>query len=152
MRLIIHSSVWPYLLQVTLFLGLAFTSLPVKAQEQPEVNPDFWEKYDDLTDWVTLRLQLTPEQEKVVLPVMQRSFAKQKSLLQSYGLANSTKPSLTPGQRGEIGAQLAVISARNYRELQGMLNEKQLREASKIQREFLRAFAARLSVRSVQDE
>ncbi|WKD48880.1 hypothetical protein [Microbulbifer spongiae] len=152
MRLIIRPSYWPCLLQVALALGLAFASLSINAQGQQQANPDFWEKYDDLTDWVTLRLQLTPEQEKDVLPVMQRSFAKQKSLLQSYGLANSAKRNLTPKQRGEIGAQLAVISAQSYRELQGMLNEKQLREASKIQREFLRAFAARLSIRAGQDE
>ncbi|MDP5210560.1 hypothetical protein [Microbulbifer sp. 2205BS26-8] len=65
MRLIIRSSYSLCLLQVALALGLAFASLSVNAQGQQQANPDFWEKYDDLTDWVTLRLQLTPEQERV---------------------------------------------------------------------------------------
>ncbi|MFA0810992.1 hypothetical protein [Microbulbifer epialgicus] len=150
MRLMIQSNHLPPLLVVVISLTLAFGSIPGAAQQQG-ANADFWEKYDDLTDWVTLRLKLTPEQEKVVLPIMQKSFAEKKAVLENYGLLSEPKPSLTPQQRGEIKAQLAVISARALKELRGTLNRKQLKEAARIQHEFLRALATKLRMGAIQE-
>ncbi|MCO1333174.1 hypothetical protein MO867_02360 [Microbulbifer sp. OS29] len=149
MRLMILSNHLPHLLVVVISLSLAFGSTPASAQQQ-STSPDFWEKYDDITDWVTLRLQLTPGQEKTVLPIMQKSFAKKKAVLERYGLLSGTKIVLTPKQRGEIGAQLAAISLQARKELEGTLNKVQMREAQKIQQEFLSEFAARLRARTTQ--
>ncbi|GAA5443436.1 hypothetical protein Misp06_01613 [Microbulbifer sp. NBRC 101763] len=150
MRLMIRSNHLPHLLVVVISLTLAFGSMPGSAQQQG-ANADFWEKYDDITDWVTLRLQLTPEQEKVVLPILQESFAEKKAVLEAYSLLSDKKIDLTPKQRGEIGAQMAAISAQTLKELKGKLNQKQLKEAGRIQHEFLREFANRLRVRAAQE-
>ncbi|USD20831.1 hypothetical protein MJO52_17470 [Microbulbifer variabilis] len=149
MRLMIRSNHLPHLLVVVISLTLAFGSAPVSAQQQT-TNPDFWEKYDDITDWVTLRLQLTPGQEKVVLPILQKSLAEKKAVLDRYGILDNPKLTLTPKQRGEIGAQLATISAQVNKELEGILKKQQMRELGKIQHELLMALAARLRARSAQ--
>jgi len=149
MRLMIRPNHLPHLLVVMITLTLAFASMPGSAQQQG-VNADFWEKYDDISDWVTLRLQLTPEQEDVVLPIMKESFAEKKAVLEAYGLLSDAKINLTPKQRGEIGAQLASISAQTLQDLRGKVNQKQLKEAGRIQHEFLREFSARLRARTAQ--
>ncbi|WP_444919977.1 hypothetical protein ACJJID_13815 [Microbulbifer sp. CnH-101-G] len=149
MRLMIRSNHLPHLLVVVISLTLAFGSAPVSAQQQ-STNPDFWEKYDDITDWVTLRLQLTPGQEKVVLPIMQKSLAEKKAVLERYGVLNNPKLTLTPKQRGEIGAQLATITGQTNKELEGILKQQQMKELGKIQHELLMELAARLRARSGQ--
>ncbi|WP_444940791.1 hypothetical protein ACJJI3_20645 [Microbulbifer sp. ZKSA004] len=149
MRLMILSNHLPHIMAVVISLSLAFGSTPASAQQQ-NANPDFWEKYDDITDWVTLRLQLTPGQEKTVLPIMQKSFAEKKAVLEKYGLLSGEKVALTPKQRGEIGAQFAAISLETHKELEGILNKEQLRKAQKIQQEFLSEFAARLRTKTSQ--
>ncbi|WP_226642847.1 hypothetical protein [Microbulbifer variabilis] len=151
MRLMIRSNHLPHLLAVVIFLTLAFGSAPASAQQQ-SASPDFWEKYDDITDWVTLRLQLTPGQEKAVLPIMQKSLAEKKAVLERYGVLNNPKVRLTPKQRGEIGAQLATISAQSNKELEGILNQQQMAALGKIQHEFLMELAARLRARSTQED
>ncbi|QFT56289.1 hypothetical protein [Microbulbifer sp. THAF38] len=149
MRLMIRSNHLPHLLVVVISLTLAFGSAPVSAQQQ-STNPDFWEKYDDITDWVTLRLQLTPGQEKIVLPIMQKSLVEKKAVLERYGVLNNPKLTLTPKQRGEIGAQLATITGQTNKQLEGILKQQQMKELGKIQHEFLMELAARLRARSGQ--
>ncbi|GAB2886805.1 hypothetical protein ACCI51_00890 [Microbulbifer echini] len=150
MRLMIRSNHLPNVLVVVISLTLAFGSTPVSAQQQGS-NADFWERYDDINDWVTLRLQLTPGQKKAVLPIMQKSIAEKKAVLEHYGFLSGDKIRLTPKQRGEIGAQLAAISAQTLKELKGILNKQQLKEVSRIQQEFLQGLAARLRARSAQE-
>ncbi|WP_444929749.1 hypothetical protein ACJJIF_18465 [Microbulbifer sp. SSSA002] len=149
MRLMILSNQLPHILAVVISLSLAFGSAPVSAQQQG-VSADFWEKYDDITDWVTLRLQLTPAQKKVVVPILQQSFAEKKAVLKSHGLLGDNKVTLSPKLRSEIGTEMAVISNQSLEKLREVLSTTQMREVQKIQMEFISEVANRLRAQPSQ--
>ncbi|WP_158681656.1 hypothetical protein [Microbulbifer pacificus] len=106
---------------------------------------DFWEKYDDIADWVTLRLKLTPEQEGKMLPLMEKNFELQMAVMKEYGIEpGKMVPKLTTEQKEEIDAKLIAVRASTRVEAVHILNEEQLEELKKIQKEFHQELRARL--------
>ncbi|WP_299596211.1 hypothetical protein [uncultured Microbulbifer sp.] len=98
---------------------------------------DFWEKYDDIADWVTLRLKLSPEQEDEALPLMETNFELQMAIMKEYGIEPGKKvPKLTKAQKEEIDAKIIAVRAATRTEMVKVLNDKQLEELKKIQREY----------------
>ncbi|WP_323845364.1 hypothetical protein [Microbulbifer magnicolonia] len=125
-------------------ISVLFCALQLSAADE-DTGDDFWEKYDDITDWVTLRLKLTPEQEESVLPTISQGFERRLELLERYGFSpNKKRPKLSRVQKEEIDAKMLAIGADTRARLVPILNEKQLEELKKIQREFHRDFRHRL--------
>ena len=128
-----------------LFALLLFTVVSTgKALENDGLGADFWEKYDDITDWITLRLKLTAEQEDKVLPLLERSFELQLSILEDYGFAKGKMPKLTREQKEELDAKIIASRAATRVEMVKILNAQQLEELKKIQQEFHQEFRRRL--------
>lgn len=90
------------------------------------LGEDFWEKYDDIADWLTLRLKLTPEQEEAALPILDENFGKKKAMLKKYGFPSDNLPELSRKQKEEIDAQMIAIRAQTRAQLVSVLDEKQL--------------------------
>ena len=129
-----------------LFALLLFTVVSTgRALDSDGLGADFWEKYDDITDWVTLQLKLTPEQEDKVLPIMERSFELQLSILEDYGFAKGKMPKLTREQKEELDAKIIATRAATRVEMVKVLNTQQLEELKKIQQEFHDEFRKRLA-------
>jgi len=105
-----------------------------------DLGEDFWERYTDVADWLTLRLKLTPEQEAEVLPLLEKSFELKLLLLDDYGMKNGKMPKLTDQQKEELDAGMIGIRAAERGELVKMLDKQQLEEWKKVQREFHQAF------------
>ncbi|WGL16216.1 hypothetical protein PVT68_15765 [Microbulbifer bruguierae] len=133
-------------LTAALFALLLFTVVSTgKALDAKGLGDDFWEKYDDITDWVSLRLKLTPEQEQKALPILEKSFELKLAILQDYGLKNGKMPRLTQMQKEEIDAKIIAARAATRAELVPILNAEQLEELKKIQLEFHQEFRRRLA-------
>ena len=105
-----------------------------------DLGEDFWERYTDVADWLTLRLKLTPEQEAEVLPLLEKSFELKLLLLDDYGMKNGKMPKLTDQQKEELDAGMIGIRAAERGELVKMLDKQQLEEWKKVQREFHQGF------------
>ncbi|MFV8781444.1 hypothetical protein ACNKU7_03375 [Microbulbifer sp. SA54] len=116
-----------------------------QAADSDDLSDDFWEKYADITDWVTLRLKLTPEQETKVLPLMEKSFELQLKILEDYGFSQGKMPKLTREQKEEIDAKIIAARAATRAEMVRILNEDQLAELKKIQQEFHESFRSKLA-------
>lgn len=125
-----------------LFALLLFT---VVSTSKAVDSDDFWEKYDDIADWVTLQLKLTPEQEEKALPLMEKSFELQLHILEDYGFAPGKRPKLTREQKEEIDAKIIAARAATRVEMVKILNEEQLEELKKIQTEFHQSFRKKLA-------
>ena len=107
---------------------------------------DFWEKYDDIADWITLRLKLSPEQEEKVLPLMEKNFELQMAVMKDYGIEPDKKvPKLTQKQKEELDAKLIAVRAATRVEVVEILSEDQLAELKKIQREYHEELRSRLA-------
>lgn len=107
---------------------------------------DFWEKYDDISDWVTLRLKLTPEQEDKALPLMQENFESQMAIMEAYGIEPGKKvPELTAKQKEEIDAKITAVRTATRAEMVKILNAEQLEELVKIQQEYHQELRKRLA-------
>lgn len=129
-----------------LFALLLFTVVSSgKALDTSGLSSDFWEKYDDITDWITLRLQLTPEQEEKALPLLEKSFDLKLAILKQYGFDNGKMPKLTDPQKEELDAKIIAARATTRAEMVPILNPAQLEELKKIQREFHEEFRRRLA-------
>ena len=124
-------------------MSVLFCAVQLQAEDE-ELSGDFWEKYDDIADWVSLRLKLTPEQEKSVLPILSGNFERRLELLKKYGFSPSKRPKLSRVQKEEIDARMIGIGADTRARLVPILNEKQLEELKKIQHEFHMDFRRRL--------
>lgn len=108
------------------------------------LGEDFWEKYDDIADWVTLRLELTPEQEQKVLPILEQDFQRKKEMLKSYGFLSGDKPHLSEQEVEEIDAKMIAIRAETRAKLVPLLAPDQLETLKEIQREYHQDFRERL--------
>lgn len=129
-----------------LFALLLFTVISTgKAVENSGLGSDFWEKYDDITDWVSLRLKLTPEQEEKALPLMEKNFELQLNILEDYGFARGKMPKLTREQKEELDAKIIAVRAATRVEMVKILNAEQLEELKKIQQEYHEEFRRRLN-------
>lgn len=124
-------------------LLLFFTVSTGRAQEAGP-GTDFWEKYTDIADWASLRLKLTPEQEKEVIPILQKNFEKKLDILKQYGFTNQDMPKLTEKQLEEIDAKFIAVRAETRAKLAKILNAEQLEELKKIQMESHKEFRQRL--------
>lgn len=144
MRALTHPGVASRLFACLFLASLLFCTLQLRADEKG-LGDDFWEKYDDIADWVSLQLKLTPEQEKKVLPILEQSFQKRKTMLESYGFLSGEMPKLTQKQKEEIDAKMIAIRAETHVQLVDLLDTKQLEEAKKIQREYHEEFRRRLA-------
>ena len=147
MQALTHPGTMARFLAILFATSLMFCALQLQADEEG-LGDDFWEKYDDIADWVTLRLKLTPEQEKTVLPILEKNFQKQKAMLKQYGFLSGSVPKLTRKQKEEIDAKMIAIRADTRAQLVSILNEKQLKEVKKIQREYHEEFRRRLAEHS----
>lgn len=114
------------------------------SQDLSTADPEFWEKYTDLADWATVRLKLTPEQEKSVIPILEKSFEKRLKILEEYGFTDEEIPQLTEKQREEIDAKFIGVRADTRAKLVKLLNAEQLEELKKIQTEAHMEFRQRL--------
>ncbi|MCK7596171.1 hypothetical protein M0G74_02685 [Microbulbifer sp. CAU 1566] len=133
-------------LSAALFALLLFTVVSTgKAVDNSGLGDDFWEKYDDITDWITLRLKLTPEQEDKALPLLEKSFELQLMIIKDYGFADGKMPKLTQMQKEELDAKIIATRAATRAEMVKILNPEQLEELKKIQREFHEEFRRRLA-------
>ena len=132
-------------LSAAIFALLLFTVISTgKAVETSGLGDDFWEKYDDIADWVTLRLKLTPEQEEKALPLMEKNFQLQLLILKDYGFARGKMPKLTREQKEELDAKIISVRAATRTEMVRILNAEQLEELKKIQQEYHDEFRRRL--------
>ncbi|MFC6632936.1 hypothetical protein [Microbulbifer taiwanensis] len=133
----------------TLLLTAALLICGGMAQaDDKELGTDFWEKYDDIADWLTLRLKLTPEQEDKALPILDKTFDDQLALLKEYGIEvgkEKEKPKLSVKQREELDAKMIAIRAETRAKLVPLLNADQLKELKKVQEEFHEEFRKRLA-------
>ncbi|MBB5212450.1 hypothetical protein [Microbulbifer hydrolyticus] len=133
-------------LSAALFALLLFTVVSTgKAVDTSGLGDDFWEKYDDITDWVSLRLKLTPEQEDQALPLIENNFEQQLSLLREYGFARGKMPKLTREQKEELDAKIIGVRAATRAEMVKILSAEQLEELKKIQQEYHDEFRRRLA-------
>ncbi|WP_226663392.1 hypothetical protein [Microbulbifer aggregans] len=114
------------------------------AAESEELSDDFWEKYADINDWVSLRLKLTPEQEDKAVPILEKNFERKIAVLKEYGFEPDKKPDLSEQQKEEIDAKFIAIRAATRAELVKILNPEQLAELKKIQQEFHEGFRKKL--------
>ena len=139
-----HFRLVTFLLLAVLLTTAAPTHLCAQENDSPstidDLGEDFWEKYTDVADWLTLRLKLTPEQEEEVLPLLEKSFELKLLLLDDYGLKNGKMPKLTEQQKEELDAGMIAIRAAERGEMVRMLDREQLEEWKKVQREFHQAF------------
>ncbi|KUJ82550.1 hypothetical protein AWR36_012235 [Microbulbifer flavimaris] len=126
-----------------LSLGALLLLLAGCAREEG-LGEDFWEKYDDITDWVTLRLELTPEQEEKVLPILEQNFQRKKAMLKSYGFLSGATPHLSEQEVEEIDAKMIAIRAETRAKLVPLLAPDQLKSLKQIQREYHQDFRERL--------
>ncbi|WP_160152580.1 hypothetical protein [Microbulbifer sp. ALW1] len=133
-------------LSAALFALLLFTVVSTgKAVDSTGLGDDFWEKYDDITDWVSLRLKLTPEQEDKALPLLDKSFDLKLMILKDYGFADGKMPKLTREQKEELDAKIIATRAALRAEMVPILNAEQLEELKKLQNEFHDEFRRRLA-------
>lgn len=126
-----------------LFLSTLLVVLSGCTREEG-LGEDFWEKYDDIADWVTLRLELTPEQEEKVLPILEQDFQRKKEMLKSYGFLSGDKPHLSEQEVEEIDAKMIAIRAETRAKLVPLLAPDQLKSLKEIQREYHQDFRERL--------
>lgn len=114
------------------------------AAESEGLSDDFWEKYADINDWLSLRLKLTPEQEDKVLPILEKNFERKITVLKEYGFQPGKRPDLSDQQKEEIDAKFIAIRAATRAELVKILNPEQLAELKKVQQEFHEGFRKKL--------
>ena len=108
------------------------------------LSDDFWEKYADINDWVSIRLKLTPEQEAKAVPILQENFEKKLQVLQDFGFTDKEMPKLSQAQLEQIDAKFIAIRTETRAQLAAILNPDQLEELKKIQKEYHEEFRARL--------
>ncbi|WP_295799346.1 hypothetical protein [uncultured Microbulbifer sp.] len=107
-------------------------------------NDDFWEKYADVSNWASIRLKLTPEQEAKALPILEKNFDRKLQVLEEFGFTDQKTPKLTEQQLEQIDAKFIAIRAETRAEMAAILNAEQLEELKKIQREYHEEFRARI--------
>ncbi|MBN8430535.1 hypothetical protein JF535_06685 [Microbulbifer salipaludis] len=140
-----HDPFWSSLSAAIFALLLIAAISTGKAATADGLGDDFWEKYDDITDWITLRLKLTPEQEDKALPLMEKNFELQLAILEDYGFERGKMPKLTREQKEELDAKIVAVRAATRVEMVKILNAEQLEELKKIQQEYHDEFRRRLA-------
>lgn len=143
MQALTHPGTIARLIPLLLATSLLFCTVQLQADDEG-LGEDFWEKYDDIADWLTLRLKLTPEQEEATLPILEENFEKKKAMLKKYGFLSDNLPELSRKQKEEIDAKMIAIRAQTRAQLVSVLDEKQLAELKKVQREYHDEFRRRL--------
>ncbi|WP_043319097.1 hypothetical protein [Microbulbifer sp. HZ11] len=143
-----QNSLWSNLSAAILAILLSsILSFPSHASDEKLGSmDDFWEKYDDIADWMTIRLKLTPEQEDKLLPLMEKNFELKMAVLKEYGIEPGKEiPELTREQKEELDAKLIAIRAATRVEAITVLNEQQLKELKAVQREYHEDFRSQLA-------
>ncbi|WP_250459009.1 hypothetical protein [Microbulbifer litoralis] len=143
MQVFTHPGTFARLFPVLLAVSLLFCAMQLRADDEG-LGENFWEKYDDIADWLTLRLKLTPEQENSALPILEQNFEKKKAMLKEYGFLSGDIPTLDQKQKEEIDAKMIAIRAETRAQLVSVLDERQLEELKKVQREYHEEFRRRL--------
>jgi len=143
MQALARPAVLGRLLTIVFSASLLFCTVQLRADDKG-LGEDFWEKYDDITDWVSLRLKLTAEQEQKVMPIIEQNFEKKKAMLKSYGFLSGSTPELSRQQKEEIDAKMVEIRAETRVQLAELLSPQQIEELKKIQREYHDEFRKRL--------
>ncbi|WP_153039251.1 hypothetical protein [Microbulbifer sp. Q7] len=139
-----HAPFWSSL-SAAIFALLLVAAISTGKAAAGGLGDDFWEKYDDITDWITLRLKLTPEQEEKALPLMQKNFELKLAILEDYGFERGKMPKLTREQKEELDAKIVAVRAATRVEMVKILNAEQLEELKKIQQEYHDEFRRRLA-------
>ncbi|SDZ99607.1 hypothetical protein [Microbulbifer marinus] len=127
------------LMAILFSLSVLFCALQLNAEDK-DLPDNFWKKYGDVTEWVSARLKLSPEQAEEALPILKTSFELKKLMLEDYGLKDGKMPPLTDEQKEELDAGMIAIRANTRGEMVKILNKEQLEELKKIQEEYHMAY------------
>ncbi|GMG87343.1 hypothetical protein [Biformimicrobium ophioploci] len=125
-----------YLALALVVLLLAAGQVSADAHKKKGLGADFWEKYADITDWMTLEMKLTPEQEKKVLPMLQDSFKSKVQVLKDYGFEVGKKPELSCEQILEIDEKILKVRVETVKKVKPELSEEQVQSYIDIVRGF----------------
>lgn len=94
------------------------------------------------------RLQLTPEQQAALEPILTASVEQRLAVLQSYGFSGEDRPKLSFRQKLSLRNEMQAIREKTESEVAGVLSEEQLAEYKKIQDENREQLRARLQNRN----
>ena len=94
------------------------------------------------------RLQLTPEQQAALEPILTASVEQRLAVLQSYGFSGEERPKLSFRQKLSLRKEMQAIREKTESEVAGVLSEEQLAEYKKIQDENREQLRARLQNRN----
>ena len=94
------------------------------------------------------RLQLTPEQQAALEPILTASVEQRLAVLQSYGFSGEDRPKLSFRQKLSLRKEMQAIREKTESEVAGVLSEEQLAEYKKIQDENREQLRARLQNRN----
>ena len=94
------------------------------------------------------RLQLTPEQQAALEPILTASVEQRLAVLQSYGFSGEDRPKLSFRQKLSLRNEMQAIREKTESEVAGVLSKEQLAEYKKIQDENREQLRARLQNRN----
>ena len=81
------------------------------------------------------RLNLTPEQEAQVTPILEESREQRIDVLNAYGFGDGARPSLNFREKRKLGKEMKGIRQDTEKKLAGILGPEQMAEFEKIQDE-----------------
>lgn len=96
------------------------------------------------------RLQLTPEQEEQIAPILIENFKERVAVLQAYGFSRDVTPKLTFRQKLALRKELNAIRKNAEEHVETILSDRQMAEFRKIQDEMRERFRERLKNRRSQ--
>ena len=94
------------------------------------------------------RLQLTPEQQAALEPILTASAEQRVAVLQSYGFSGETRPKLSFRQKLSLRKEMQAIREKTEGQVAEVLSAEQLAEYKKIQEENREQLRARLQNRN----
>ena len=116
------------------------------AQDQ-RVTDDQIAQVQERVDATRARLNLTPEQEQTLTPILTDSVEQRLGVLASYGFGDGANPKLSLRQKLSLRRELVEIRDATDAQVVGVLNEEQLAEYRTIQDENQEQIKARLQDR-----
>ncbi len=123
-----------------LFLVLSLVAVNgIIADEKKSLSNEQREKINQRIEKIKVRLQLTEEQQKKVIPVLKEHRKARRAILKKYGINRKNsdqKPNLSFQQKLSLRKDLKNLQAKTKASLSTILSPKQMDEYDKIQEEW----------------
>ncbi|MCG8672825.1 MAG: hypothetical protein MI867_25735 [Pseudomonadales bacterium] len=138
----------PLLLILVLVIFGPIATITIAEAADRNLSDEQIEQIEARLEETRTRLNLTPEQQEALEPILRESLEKRLTVLQSHGFSQGNRPSLNFREKIALGKEMKAIRDETATKVSGILNEEQMAEFEKIQEERREQFRERLQAKS----